>query len=104
MSRLRISPAVAGVLAALAAHPGVAAIPDPATKCAILFTPNAKKLATVGGTLYPYYWYRTALTSTSVTLALVVKGSGGSVTYSGFVCNVAANGTVTTASSPSGSQ
>lgn len=81
-------------------RPALAAPLDLATSCAILFSSQAQTVATVGGKLYVYQWYRMALTRTAVTLDLVVGGPNGSTRYSGFKCATGATGTIAVVSSP----
>jgi hypothetical protein len=100
MSR-RMASWIAIAAAILAAAPAAAAPPDLATTCAILFSSQARGLATVDGSLYPMQWYRMSLSRTAVTLDLVVTKPTGAARYSGFKCETDADGQVVTVSSPS---
>ncbi|HEY1720338.1 MAG TPA: hypothetical protein VGG27_03765 [Magnetospirillaceae bacterium] len=97
-SRLLIVLAAA-VLLAMPISPSRAAPVDLATMCALAFKSRAVQLATINGTVYPYQWYRTALSKTSVTLTLVVVSPSDSVPYKGFQCQIT-GGQLQTVSSP----
>jgi len=96
MTRLGSIAVLAGtLLAGVVAGPAAAAVPDAASSCAILFADKARQLATVDGRVYPFMWYRVALTPTEVILALVVYGPHGAIRHSGFECHIAPDGSVT---------